>query len=88
MYFPYFITYIVAGFAIAFTVFYWALKTGQFKEQQRARFLPLEDETEAPPTRASAFHQLETYALAVLALAGLAASAAVLIFSLINAPKV
>ncbi|MBW2572007.1 MAG: cbb3-type cytochrome oxidase assembly protein CcoS [Deltaproteobacteria bacterium] len=46
MYFPYFITYIALGFAISLAVFFWALKNGQFKDQKRARFLPLEDEHE------------------------------------------
>ena len=46
MYYPYFITYIVVGFAVTLAVFFWALKNGQFRDQQRARFLPLEDEPE------------------------------------------
>ena len=44
MYFPYFISYIALGFLITIPVFLWALKSGQFKDQQRARFLPLEDD--------------------------------------------
>lgn len=83
MYFPYFLTYIILGFAIALLVFYWALKTGQFREQRRARFLPLEDEGDPAPVRASTASRLEVYALGFVAVAGLAASAAVLIFSLI-----
>jgi len=84
MYFPYFLAYIVSGFAIALIVFFWAVKTGQFKEQQRARFLPLENEGDRPPLRTSRAGRLEVYTLACVALAGLAASAAVLIFSLIH----
>ena len=84
MYFPYFLTYIIIGFAISLVVFYWALRTGQFKEQDRARFLPLEDEAEEAPARASAAGRWEVYVLGFVALAGLAASAAVLIFSLIH----
>ncbi|MBW2435232.1 MAG: cbb3-type cytochrome oxidase assembly protein CcoS, partial [Deltaproteobacteria bacterium] len=30
-----------AGFIISLVVFFWALNNGQFKDQQRARFLPL-----------------------------------------------
>lgn len=81
MYFPYFITYIVIGFVISLVVFGWALKNGQFKDQQRARFLPLENETDQP-AKVSRFSRFETYALFFLALAGLSASAAVLIFAL------
>jgi cbb3-type cytochrome oxidase maturation protein len=73
------------GFAISLAVFFWALKNGQFKDQKRARFLPLEDEHEPSSTKISTFHRYETYALVLLALAGLAVSGAVLIFALLNA---
>ena len=85
MYFPYFITYMALGFIISLVVFFWALKNGQFKEQQRARFLPLEDERKASVEKVSNIKRYEIYALMFLALAGLAASAAVLVFSLLNA---
>jgi cbb3-type cytochrome oxidase maturation protein len=84
MYFPYFITYMLLGFAISLVVFFWALKNGQFMDQQRARFLPLEEESDMPGTRISKFNRYEAYALLFLAIAGLAASAAVLIFALLN----
>ena len=82
MYFPYFMTYILVGFGISLAVFFWALKTGQFNDQQRARFLPLEDEQEDPAGQASKVQRWELFALGILACTGLAASAAVLIFSL------
>ena len=85
MYFPYFITYMAIGFVISLVVFFWALKNGQFKEQQRARFLPLEDERKVSVEKVSNIKRYEIYALMFLALAGLAASAAVLVFSLLNA---
>ena len=85
MYFPYFIAYMAAGFIISIVVFIWALKNGQFKDQQRARFLPLENERKASVEKASTIKRYEIYALMFLALAGLAASGAVLIFSLLNA---
>lgn len=73
------------GFAISLAVFFWALKNGQFKDQKRARFLPLEDEHKPPAAKISTFHRYEAYVLVLLALAGLAASGAVLIFALLNA---
>ena len=85
MYFPYFITYMALGFVISLVVFFWALKNGQFKEQQRARFLPLEDERKTSVEKVSNIKRYEIYTLMFLALAGLAASAAVLVFSLLNA---
>ncbi|MCF8028769.1 MAG: cbb3-type cytochrome oxidase assembly protein CcoS [Desulfobacteraceae bacterium] len=82
MYFPYFIAYMGIGITLAVVVFIWALKNGQFNDQQRARFLPLEAEADAGGAKSSSMGRLETYVLAFLACAGLAASAAVLIFAL------
>ncbi|CAB5088493.1 hypothetical protein D3OALGA1CA_1127 [Olavius algarvensis associated proteobacterium Delta 3] len=84
MYFPYFITYMTVGFAITLVVFLWALKSGQFSDQQRARFLPLEEEPEPAAGKASKIRRIEVYALFLLAIAGLAASAAVLVFAIIH----
>jgi nitrogen fixation-related uncharacterized protein len=86
MYYPYFITYMVAGFAISVLVFYWALANGQFRDQQRARFLPLEDEPPSTPVKAPGFHRLEIYALLFLAVAGIAATVSVLVFALFFHP--
>ena len=86
MYFPYFITYMAVGFVISLVVFFWALKNGQFKDQKRARFLPLEDEHEPSVAKVSTFKRYEAYALLFLALAGLAASGAMIIFVLLS-PK-
>ena len=47
MYYPYFIAYMAIGFAVSLVVFFWALNTGQFKDQQRARFIPLENDRAA-----------------------------------------
>lgn len=82
MYFPYFITYITIGLILAVVVFAWAVHNGQFKDQGRARYLPLEDDRTTEVTARSKYSRLEVYALMILALAGLAASGAVLLFSL------
>lgn len=74
----------VVGFVISLAVFFWALKNGQFKDQQRARFLPLEEEAKSMDTQVSTHSRYETYVLMFLAVAGLSASAAVLIFSLLK----
>ena len=85
MYFPYFIAYMLVGLILSLAVFFWALKNGQFKDQQRARFLPLEEDSGAEPVKISAFSRYEVYALSLLAIAGLSASAAILLFALLNA---
>ena len=84
MYYPYFVTYMTLGLVISLVVFFWALNNGQFRDQQRARYLPLSDAEEGQTTKVSRFGRWETYALFFLAAAGIAASAAVLIFALYN----
>jgi cbb3-type cytochrome oxidase maturation protein len=87
MYFPYFISYIALGFLITIPVFLWALKSGQFKDQERARFLPLEDDGEAPSVRISRVNRYEIGALILLVVSGLIASASVVVFALISAGR-
>jgi cbb3-type cytochrome oxidase maturation protein len=84
MYFPYFITYMVVGLVISMLAFFWAFKNGQFRDQQRARFLPLEGEQESPVKKVANIKRYEIYALMFLAFAGLATSAAALVFSLLH----
>ena len=81
MYYPYFLAYIVIGLSISLLVFWWALKTGQFQDQQRARFLPLRGLADGPPVKDSRFSRIEIYSLFVLVAMGLAASAALLIYA-------
>ncbi len=82
MYFPYFVAYITIGLAISLLMFFWALRNGQFQDQQRARFLPLRGDEQAPPVKATRAHRLEVYGLFFLALAGLSASGAILLYAL------
>ena len=83
MYFPYFISYIGIGITVTAIVFVWALKNRQFSDQQRARFLPLQDEhLHKTKVKSAGISHYEILGLILLAFAGLAASAAVLIFAL------
>ena len=82
MYFPYFITYMATGFAISLAVFIWALDRGQFRDQRRARFLPLEGNPAAAPAKLSRKGLFEAGGLFALACCGLAASASVIVFAL------
>jgi len=74
----------VSGFVISLVVLFWALRNGQFKDQQRARFLPLEEGLETEPVKVSKIGKIEAYALIVLASLGLFGTAATLIFTLIK----
>jgi cbb3-type cytochrome oxidase maturation protein len=82
MYYPYFIAYMAAGFVISLVVFFWALNHGQFKDQQRARFIPLESDLDSRPVKASRFFRIETVVLFSLLCLMLAFSMAVVIFAL------
>ena len=84
MYFPYFVSYILIGLIIGLTFFFWAVRNKQFRDQQRARFLPLVASEDTAPVTPNRMGRIETFGLAFLACAGLAASAAVLIFSLLK----
>ncbi|MGB6928122.1 MAG: hypothetical protein WBH05_02785, partial [Syntrophobacteria bacterium] len=79
MYYPYFLAYMVSGFVISLVVLFWALRNGQFKDQQRARFLPLEEGLEPEPVMVSKIGKIEAYALIVLASLGLFGTAATLL---------
>ena len=86
MYFPYFMAYMGLGLAVTLPVFAWALKTGQFKEQGRARYLPIEPDDEGRAGRnPSKFAVWEVWTLMFMAILGLAACAATVVFSLIRA---
>jgi cbb3-type cytochrome oxidase maturation protein len=82
MYYPYFIAYMAAGFIISLVVFFWALNSGQFKDQQRARFLPLQNDLK--PAKVPRFARIQTFALLTLVCLCLASALAVVAFSLIK----
>lgn len=81
MYYPYFLTYILTGVFIGLAVFLWALKSGQFSEQQRARFLALEDvrPSDATPCPKAGF---DLYFIFYLGVAAVAASFALIGYAL------
>ena len=87
MYYPYYIAYMAAGFVISIVVFVWALNSGQFKDQQRARFIPLECDLNIEPVKASRFARIETIALFALVGICLSCSIAVITFALMKGAK-
>jgi hypothetical protein len=70
------------GFAVSLGVFFWALNRGQFKDQERARYLPLERQAALPAAKLTRKGLIETVGLFALACCGLAGSAAVIVFAL------
>ena len=87
MYYPYFIAYMAAGFIVSIVVFLWALNKGQFNDQQRARFLPLENDLKTAPVKLSRFARIEAIALFSLVCICLLCSGAVIVFALMKAIK-
>jgi cbb3-type cytochrome oxidase maturation protein len=87
MYYPYFIAYMAAGFIISLVVFFWALNSGQFKDQQRARFLPLQNDLQTKPAKVPRFARIQTVALLTLVCLCLASAVAVVAFSLLKGLK-
>jgi len=84
MYYPYFIAYMTIGFVLSLIVFFWALRRGQFRDQERACFLPLQREEGRGDVKRSRASRFEVAALIFLACAGLSASAAVVVFALLR----
>jgi nitrogen fixation-related uncharacterized protein len=85
MYYPYFISYMLAGLAIALAVFAWAMKHNQFQDQQRARFLPLFDASPLKGTPSPPVNRIEAIVLWSLIGLGVCVSLAVVIFALLRA---
>ena len=85
MYYPYFVAYMVSGFVISLVVLFWALRNGQFNDQKRARFLPLEDKPANGPARLSRIGRWQTIILVALACSGLVASVVAVVLSLMLA---
>ena len=83
MYYPYFITYMAIGLVLGLGVFFWALKNGQFKDQQRARFLPLKDMTQDVMPKKTVFGRYEAYALWAVALIGLMLTGLIMVNALL-----
>ena len=85
MYYPYFISYMLAGLFIALVVFAWAMKNNQFRDQRRARFLPLFDAPQQKSAPATRINRIEVVVLCSLVGVGLCVSFAVVIFALLRA---
>jgi cbb3-type cytochrome oxidase maturation protein len=83
MYYSFFLIYLAFGFTITLCIFLWAVKNGQFRDQERARYIPLQEEPDRAPIEVSRFSRYQSYGLFAFLLTGLMASSAVLIFALL-----
>ena len=73
MFYVWWIVLIAAALWVSPAVLIWAIQTGQFADQARARFLPLRDELPQPPVKNPSKLSLEVYALLVVIALGLLA---------------
>jgi|WetSurMetagenome_2_1015567.scaffolds.fasta_scaffold458033_2 cbb3-type cytochrome oxidase maturation protein len=62
---------IALGVGVSLGVFVWALKTGQFSDQQRARYLPLQNEQLEMPQAQEQRMPAEVYALILVVIMGI-----------------
>jgi hypothetical protein len=65
-------------------VFLWALKSGQFSDQKRARYLPLRDQLPLSRSKDPSRTTSEVYALVFVILIGLAAMATTVVLTVVN----
>jgi len=77
----FFILFLVSGFIFGIIVFLWALKSGQFKDQQRARYLALDDDEEFPERQISGSGRFQAALVLCLLVFGLMVTAAVMIYA-------
>jgi hypothetical protein len=82
MYFLGWILLIVVGLGASFWALVWALRTGQFAEQERARFLPLEDGVPRGGLERSSKLTVEVYFLILVVGMGFAAFVGAVILTL------
>jgi nitrogen fixation-related uncharacterized protein len=71
MFYAAWLTLIAAGAGASIAALFWALKTGQFSDQGRARYLPLTEELALTPIDTPKRLPAEVYALAIIIVLGL-----------------
>ena len=81
MYYSFFILYLIIGFSITLGFLFWAIKNGQFKDQQRAKFLPLVDVDDTGVVTASRNNRYQSYLLYCLMAFVLMVSVSVMIYA-------
>lgn len=81
MYFFGWISLVVISLWVSLIAFLWALRSGQFSDQQRARYLPLIDELPLPSVEKPSKFSAEVYALLIIGAIGLLVLTAPVILS-------
>lgn len=80
MYVAGWLSLVIISLWVSLAAFVWAYRSGQFSDQERARYLPLEENLPAPPACDRAKPPVQMYSLlAILALGLIVLSAALFI---------
>jgi len=74
----------LSGLGVSFLVFFWGMKTGQFADQGRARYLPLTGEAPPSPLKNPGKLSIEVYVLLFVVGLGIAAMLAAITLTLVN----
>lgn len=82
MYFLGWVTLVALSLWVSVVAFIWGLRTEQFSDPARSRYLPLVNEFSRPPAGHPAKFTLEVYALLVIGALGILALLAPIILSL------
>jgi cbb3-type cytochrome oxidase maturation protein len=85
MYFPTWISLVMVSLGLSLAAFAWGLGSGQFSDQGRARYLPLQDEHHTPPVRTSWKIGAEIYVLFFVVAMGLVGMVAAVVLSFCRA---
>ena len=72
------------GIGVSIAVFIWAIKSGQFSDQGRARYLPLSVENPVPPADKPSRLPAEVYALVFILAMGFVAMGSAVILTLLR----
>ncbi|MDY0042532.1 MAG: cbb3-type cytochrome oxidase assembly protein CcoS [Desulforhabdus sp.] len=82
MYYSAWIVLVIISLTVSLVAFVWALYSGQFSDQSRARYIPLGSEPALPPIGKPERRALELYALIFIGILGLCGISASIILSL------
>jgi cbb3-type cytochrome oxidase maturation protein len=81
MYFSYWLLLVAFSLGASIIAFIWAIRSGQFADQGRARYLALSDGLPSPPLMKPSKLPLEVYVLLFVLAAGLAGLVAASVLS-------
>ena len=75
---------VISGLGVSFLVFFWGMKTGQFADQGRARYLPLTGKAPPSPLKNPGKLSTEVYVLLFVVGLGIAAMLAAITLTLVH----